>query len=103
MDIAHTETLERVARVIAGLRLSANANGAARSAGDAVDQTWRSHLHDAAAILNALREPDARMAAVGDADAWTRMVRAALGENVAAEREHRSWAEPTEIYQKPWG
>ena len=103
MDISHTETLERVARVIAGLKLSANANGEVRSASGAVDEVWRSHLHDAAAILNALREPDAQMAAVGDADTWTRMVRAALGENVSSRRERRSWAEPEEVYQKPWG
>lgn len=103
MDIAHTETLERLARVLAGLNLSDNGNGNSLSAGEAVDQSWRSHLGDAAAILHALREPDLRMAAVGDADTWTRMVRAALGEDVARPSSARSWAEPDTIYQKPLG
>jgi hypothetical protein len=101
MDIAHTETLERIARVLAGLNLSANANGQARSAGEAVDEAWRSHLGDAAAILHALREPDAQMAAVGDVDTWTRMVRAALGE--AAPLAEAAGKGTGEIYQKPWG
>lgn len=103
MDIAHTKTLERVARVLAGLELSANANGHSRSGGKAVDDAWRAHLSDAAAILNALREPDAEMASVGDTDTWRRMVCAALGEDVPTRRECRSWSEPGEIYQKPWG
>ena len=104
METAHTETLERIARVLAGQALSANAHGASRSAGEAVDETWRSYLKDATAVLNALREPDERMVAVGDGETWTRMVRAALGEDLGElRRERRSFAGRDETYQKPWG
>jgi hypothetical protein len=93
-----------VARVLAGQKLSANASGDARSAGQAVDRIWRDHLRDATAVLNALREPDAQMLDVGDGETWTRMVRAALGEDVQTlKQERRSWKASTEIYQKPLG
>ncbi|HEX8484789.1 hypothetical protein [Sphingomonas sp.] len=78
MDIAHTTAAERIARVIAGHRLSANADGADSSAGTAVDRVWREHLGEAVAILHTLREPDAAMAEVGDAAVWERMVRVAI-------------------------
>ncbi|MDB5438885.1 MAG: hypothetical protein JWM33_1312 [Caulobacteraceae bacterium] len=92
MDAAHTEILERVARVLTGLKSSANASGLMSSAGTVVDETWRSHLSDAAAVLSALREPDADMIAVGDQHIWTRMVQAALGEEVTPPpREGPSW------------
>lgn len=78
MDIAHTSAAERIARVIAGHRLSANADGASASAGDAVDGEWRDHLDEAIAILLTLREPDAAMAEAGDAAVWERMVRVAI-------------------------
>jgi hypothetical protein len=104
MDASQTYLLERIARVLAGQKLSANANGGARSSGQAVDRTWRDHLGDAAAVLNALREPDAQMLDVGDGEAWTRMVRAALGEDVQIlKQERRSWRASPEIYQKPLG
>lgn len=104
METAHTETLERIARILAGQALSANANGASRSAAEAVDDSWRCYLKDATALLNALREPDERMVAVGDGDTWTRMVRAALGEDLGdLRRERLSFADHDETYQKPWG
>ena len=78
MDIAHTTAAERIARVIAGHRLSANADGANPSAGNAVDSVWRDHLGEAIAILHTLREPDAAMAQAGDAATWERMVRVAI-------------------------
>lgn len=84
MDIAHTTAAERIARVIAGHRLSANADGFSTSAGNAVDGKWRDHLDEAVAILHTLREPDAAMAEVGDVAIWERMMR------VAIERAHDS-------------
>lgn len=84
MDISHMSALERIARVLSGLQWSKNGDGDQASAGAQVDGDWREHLDCAVAILNSLREPDQRMAAVGDAAAWTRMVRAALDEDVGA-------------------
>jgi len=104
MDISHTDAIERIARVLAGRRLSINGEGQGRSVAAEVDATWRRHRDDAIAVLSALREPDQRMAACGDVETWSRMVRAALGEPVgAARREPRSWAPEGEIYQKPLG
>jgi hypothetical protein len=102
MEISHTDALERIARVLAGFELSRNGNGEGASVGREVDETWREHLDSARAVLNSLREPDQRMAAAGDPDLWTRMVRAALGEQVEPPAsQSRSW-EP-EPYQKPLG
>jgi hypothetical protein len=102
MDISHTNALERIARVLAGMELSRNGDGDGASVGPQVDDTWREHLDAARAILNSLREPDQRIAAAGDGELWTRMVRAALGEAVEPwAGESRSW-EP-EPYQKPLG
>jgi hypothetical protein len=78
MDIAHTSAAERIARVIAGHRLSSNGDGDSSSAGAAVDGSWRDHLDEAVAILHTLREPDAAMAEAGDAAVWERMVRVAI-------------------------
>lgn len=80
MDVSTTSIVERIARVLAGQRLSANAGGEARSAGAQVDAAWRDHLADAAAVLRTMREPDPAMAAVGDVAVWERMVLAALKE-----------------------
>lgn len=79
VDVAVSNTVERIARVLAGQRLSANAKGDQTSAGAAVDATWRDHCDDAIAVLKTLREPDAEMARVGDPAMWDSMVRAALG------------------------
>jgi hypothetical protein len=79
MDIAKTPALERIARVLAGRELSANAAGAEVSAADGVDATWPAHRDDAYAILRTLREPDEAMAAAGDVAVWERMIAAALG------------------------
>lgn len=78
MDIAKTPAIERIARVLAGLELSANASGAECSAGDSVDATWPARSEDAIAILRTLREPDKAMAAAGDVAVWERMIAAAL-------------------------
>lgn len=90
MDISNTPLVERIARVLAGQRLSSNAEGSNPSAADVVDLAWRKHLDDARAVLRTLREPDEDMAAAGDTAVWERMVRAAIesdgGEKPNAER-----------------
>lgn len=83
MDISNTPLVERIARVLAGQRLSSNAEGSNPSAADAVDRAWREHLDDARAVLRTLREPDQRMAEAGDPEVWERMVRAAIDSEAA--------------------
>jgi len=78
MPVSHLTLVERIARVLAGRALSANAEGSNPSAGRSVDESWQDHVDDALAILRTLREPDQRMAAAGDAAMWERMVLAAL-------------------------
>ena len=80
MDVSVTPVVERIARVLAGQRLSANAKGTSPSAGNAVDEAWRDHVDDAVAVLRTLREPDTAMARAGDPRVWEAMVLAALGE-----------------------
>lgn len=90
MDISNTPLVERIARVLAGQRLSSNAEGSNPSAGQAVDLAWREHLDDARAVLRTMREPDQQMASMGDVAIWERMVRAAIhadgGEKPNADR-----------------
>jgi hypothetical protein len=78
MPVSETTIVERIARVLAGQRASANAEGFLASAGDVVDDTWREHLDDAKAVLRTLREPDPVMASAGDVATWRSMVEAAL-------------------------
>ena len=80
MPVSETSAVERIARILAGQRLSANAEGYLASAGDVVNDEWRSHLEDARAVLHTLREPDATMAGAGDVRTWKAMVAAALAE-----------------------
>jgi hypothetical protein len=81
MDISTTPVAERIARVLAGQRISANAGGDAESAAGLVDTAWRDHLADALAVLRTLREPDRAMADAGDVAVWERMILAAIAEN----------------------
>ena len=78
MPVSEMSAVERIARTLAGQRLSANAEGYLASAGDVVDDEWRTHLGDARAVLHTLREPDAAMADAGDIETWKAMVEAAL-------------------------
>lgn len=78
MPVSEKSAVERIARVMAGQRLSSNAKGVDPSAAGAVDMEWKDHTDDAIAILKTLREPDQAMAAVGDERIWNRMVDAAL-------------------------
>jgi hypothetical protein len=85
MNVSTTGAVERIARVLAGQRLSANADGRQTSAGEDVDAEWRRYRSDAVAVLKTLREPDEAMAQAGDVATWERMVRAALAEAGEAE------------------
>ena len=78
MDVSATPIAERIARVLAGVTLSANGEGAEESAARAVDDIWRDHLDQARAVLRTLREPDQAMAAAGDVAVWEKMVLAAI-------------------------
>lgn len=78
MPVSETTIAERIARVLAGQRASANAEGYLASAGDVVDDSWREHLDDARAVLRTLREPDAAMASAGNVETWRAMIEAAL-------------------------
>ena len=74
--------LERIARVLAGEKLSSNAQGSNGSAGPEVDRTWHEHLSQAQAVLHTMREPDETMASAGDVETWRTMVEAALAQTV---------------------
>ncbi|WP_425228754.1 hypothetical protein [Sphingomonas sp.] len=78
MDVSTTPAVERIARVLAGQRISVNADGDAESAGKQIDGVWRDYLPDAIAVLKTLREPDQAMAAVGDPRVWEAMILAGL-------------------------
>ena len=78
MPVSKQPLAERIARVLAAAAHSSNAEGSDPSAAEKVDLAWREHLNQALAVLHTAREPDSRMAEVGDADTWERMVEAAL-------------------------
>jgi hypothetical protein len=80
MDTALTPAVERIARVLAGEHLSANAGGDQESASGAVDAAWQDYREQALAVLHTLRAPSEKMAAAGDAAVWERMVLAAIEE-----------------------
>lgn len=84
MPVSSMDVVERIARVIAGRVLSANAGGEDCSASEEVDRVWRDYRDDAIAILRTLREPDPAMAEAGDLVTWQRMIGAALSEAGAA-------------------
>lgn len=83
MDVSLTPAVERVARVLAGQRISANADGNAESASKTIDEAWRDYLPDAVAVLKTLREPDAAMAKAGDPQVWEAMILAGLEQGKA--------------------
>ena len=78
MPVSEQPLVERVARVLAGAAHSSNAAGSDPSAGDKIDLVWREHVNQALAVLHTMREPDEQMAAVGDAETWSRMVEKAI-------------------------
>ncbi|MEG3164841.1 hypothetical protein U1701_09565 [Sphingomonas sp. PB2P19] len=78
MDVSTTPVAERIARVLAGQRISVNAGGDEESAAAHVDSVWVEYLPDAIAVLKTLREPDRAMAAAGDPAVWEAMVLAGI-------------------------
>ncbi len=74
----HTSLVERIARVLCGAEVSANAEGAEAHAGEHVNDHWRQHRNQAMAVLKAIREPDQAAAAAGDPNLWQRMVEASI-------------------------
>jgi len=81
MDVATTTLAERIARALAGLDHSANAEGAETSASGSVEETWRAYLMQADAVLRTIREPSKAMVSAGDAGAWSAMVDQAIAES----------------------
>ena len=82
MPESNRPLVERIARVLAGAKLSSNAEGWNGSAGPEVDRTWREHVNQALAILHTAREPDEAMAAAGNTETWRTMVEAAIAQRV---------------------
>ena len=82
MPESNRPIVERVARVLAGVALSSNAEGSDPSAGDKVDAAWPQHVNQALAVLHTMREPDEAMATAGDLDVWKRMIEAAIAQRV---------------------
>jgi hypothetical protein len=86
--------VERIARVLAGQFYSRNAGGAAgmEPAAELVDGQWLDFVDDAVAVLKTLREPTDDMSAVGDREAWHRMVEHALKREEAITEQGNSQA-----------
>ena len=82
MPESNCPLVERIARVLAGAKLSANADGDNGHAADEVDRTWREHVNQALAVLHTAREPDEAMAAAGDTGVWRNMVEAAIAQRL---------------------
>jgi len=82
MPESNCPLVERIARVLAGAKLSVNADGDNGHAADEVDRTWREHVNQALAVLHTMREPDEAQAAVGDTQTWRNMVEAAIAQRV---------------------
>ncbi len=84
MAISSMPIQERIARVLAGVDLSANGEGTAEHAASSVDMEWEDHLDTAEAVLRAIRHPDRTMAQAGDHERWPEiweaMVLAALND-----------------------
>jgi hypothetical protein len=80
MPVSNTSLVERIARVIAGRMVSANAEGGQPSAGPIIDSVWRNYREDALSVIRTLREPDPAMAEAGNVETWERMIEAALAE-----------------------
>ncbi len=78
MDVSTTPVAERIARVLAGQRISCNAGGDNESAARLIDEAWADYLADAIAVLKTLREPDRAMAAAGDPAVWEAMILAGI-------------------------
>ncbi|HUE79458.1 MAG TPA: hypothetical protein VMN38_07490 [Sphingomicrobium sp.] len=80
MPVSEQPLAKRIARVLAAAAHSSNAEGSDPSAAEKVDLAWPEHFDEAIAVLHTMREADTRMASVGDAEIWTRMVEVAIEE-----------------------
>ena len=78
MPVSEKPLVERIARVLAGAAHSSNAVGSDPSAASKVDLVWKEHVNQALAVLHTMREPDERMAKIGDRETWSRMVEEAI-------------------------
>ena len=78
MPVSEKPLVERIARVLAGAAHSSNAEGSDPSAASKVDLVWKEHVNQALAVLHMMREPDERMAKIGDRETWSRMVEEAI-------------------------
>lgn len=94
MPVSSTTAVERVARVLAGQKLSRNADGVSAHASQSVDMEWPDCVDSALAVLRTLREPDRDMADVGDVEIWERMIAAAIGQPVEPPSEDYAIPEP---------
>lgn len=93
MPQSETSLVERLARVLAGWKLSGNADGEGAHAGTAVDMEWRMEVDQAIALLRTMREPDARMVGAGDLQVWQAMIAAAM--EAVPDDEPADLVEPT--------
>ena len=82
MPESNRPLVERIARVLAGAAFSSNAEGSDPSAGEKIDKVWPEHINQALAVLHTAREPDEKMASVGDVEMWRNMVEAAIDQGV---------------------
>ena len=82
MPESNCPLVERIARVLAGAKLSANADGDNGHAAAEVDRRWREHVNQELAVLHTAREPDEAMAAAGDTGVWRNMVEAAIAQRL---------------------
>ena len=89
-DIAENTAVKRIARVIAAVPLSPNAEGpqgSERPVADQVYDAWRDDVDRALTVLRMQRDPTRAMAAAGaavggdPANLWNVMVRAAIHEH----------------------
>ena len=78
MPVSEKPRVARIARVLAGAAHSSNAEGSDPSAASKVDLVWKEHVNQALAVLHTMREPDERMAKIGDRETWSRMVEEAI-------------------------
>ena len=93
MPVSEQPLVERIARVLAGAAHSSNAEGSDPSAGEKVDLVWREHVNQALAVLHTMREPDAEMAAAGDAE---KVASAMLTRNADLDAIWAVWDVPAE-------
>lgn len=91
-----THTIERIARVLAGERLSVNAEGAEPSAGGIVDRQWPEYRDEAVAVLKSLRDPPPEIEAVIPRETWLQAIASALGEEAGTAQSESKVEEVTE-------